>query len=672
MRHRQPGRPSRPMVSVPRVRPVATGIALTSLLLWQAPAVASAPTTVADLGTALCGGATVALSAAIDEDTKTLSITAACTATLDLNGQDLTVSRVELGAGSNLTIRDTSGGAAGQLLAKGSEDNAAGIQTTGATLRIHSGIVTASGGRHGAGIGGSEGEAGGTVIISGGTVTASASSGTSSGSSAAGIGGGRDGAAGTITISGGTVTATGHLVDGYYGAGIGSGDEAPDGGSITISGGTVTATGADYGAGIGGGYASVGDTITISGGSVTATGGDYGAGIGTGQSAEGTATITISGGTVTATGGEDAGAGIGGGDGVSGGDITVSGGSVTAGGGAGAAGIGGGYEGDGGTITVAGGTVTATGGSGGAGVGGGNSNLARTRFDFSTTPPTIVPDPLTTSGGTISVTGGSVTATSGFDADWFGIGGGEDGVEGTVTIGPGITRVDSGRVTTLTSDGSSGTGGTTTTSASGPVLTGSGAPPALTPGVGVWQDESGTETPLTVSSPGSGQVRYSAPGLQVTLTGSSRSSTGSGLVADRDGVVECELCAFLAEGGVVESWVFSEPRLVAAWRVEELEALVGDLPCQRFTIPVGTPLDGGDPLPAGVHTLQLQLPTVNGIQAVNVGVTVTGPLPVSIPAGEGWLPGDVDRSIPAGLAALLFGPVLAAGAIRRRRAATTS
>jgi hypothetical protein len=77
--------------------------------------------------------------------------------------------------------------------------------------------------------------------------------------------------------------------------------------------------------------------------------------------------------------------------------------------------------------------------------------------------------------------------------------------------------------------------------------------------------------------------------------------------------------------------MFSEPRLVAAWRVE-------DLPCQRFTIPVASPLDGGGTVVSGTHTLHLTLPAAQGMQAVNVGVTVGGAVSTSVPAGEGRMP----------------------------------
>ena len=130
------------------------------------------------------------------------------------------------------------------------------------------GGLSVFGGWGGAGIGGGyEGE-GGTVMINGGTVTATG------GDYVAGIGSGYRGSIEAVTISGGIVTATG----GYGAAGIGGG-EGGAGSAVTINGGTVTATGGDYAAGIGG-AGGAGGTVTINGGSVTATGGDWAAGIG--------------------------------------------------------------------------------------------------------------------------------------------------------------------------------------------------------------------------------------------------------------------------------------------------------------------------------------------------------------------------------------------------------
>lgn len=175
------------------------------------------------------------------------------------------------------------------------------------------GSLTANGGFHSAGIGGSDGHDG-QVTITGGEITATG------GYGAAGIGGGTGdtdavGGDGDVTISGGTITATGD-----YGAGIGGGRYGN--GTVIITGGDITAkaTG-DYGAGIGGGYGEkpkpsgtlIGGngTVTISGGTITeASGGYMAAGIGSGF--QGLGTVTIEGDAVikNAQGG-GAGAGIG-------------------------------------------------------------------------------------------------------------------------------------------------------------------------------------------------------------------------------------------------------------------------------------------------------------------------------------------------------------------------
>jgi hypothetical protein len=191
----------------------------------------------------------------------------------------------------------------------------------------------------------------------------------------------------------------------------------------------------------------------------------------------------------------------------------------------------------------------------------------------------------------------------------------------------------------------SGSGGSSAPST--PVLTG-GAAPSLPAGQGVWQQSDGTSTPLDLDSPRARQLRYTAPGLTVTLTGGPGTSATNGLVASPNGTIDCEVCTTLAQGGVIETWMFSTPRLVAAWRVD-------DLPCQTFTIPIGAPLDGRGPVPAGAHTLQLALPTASGMQAVNIGVTVGGPVPASVPAGEG--------SVPMPLALLLAALVSVGGAV---------
>ena len=155
----------------------------------------------------------------------------------------------------------------------------------GKTLTIKgSGSLAADSNGSGAGIGGcyavdssshiskEEGSCG-TIVIEGGTITAT-------GGMSAGIGCSYGSDCDGVTIKGGTVTATG----GTMAAGIGSGDSNSVCGPISISGGTVTAKGGEYAAGIGSAQteSSCGD-ILISGGTVTATGGVYAAGVGTGQ-----------------------------------------------------------------------------------------------------------------------------------------------------------------------------------------------------------------------------------------------------------------------------------------------------------------------------------------------------------------------------------------------------
>ena len=249
------------------------------------------------------------------------------------------------------------------------------------------GSLTATGGYHSAGIGGSD-KQDGQVTITGGEIIANG------GSQGAGIGGGAGnqnavGGDGDVTISGGTITATG----GSLGAGIGGG--AYGNGTVTVTDGDITAkaTG-NYGAGIGGGFGAIpkdtliggNGTVTISGGTITeASGGYMAAGIGSGY--QGLGTVTIEGDAVikNAQGGE-AGAGIGSGT-YGDSEIIIRGDAVieNAESSANGAGIGSGQgdlypDGDGMVIDLTVGNVTIEGnakietaksGSGGSGIGGG-------------------------------------------------------------------------------------------------------------------------------------------------------------------------------------------------------------------------------------------------------------------------------------------------------------
>ena len=183
-----------------------------------------------------CAGEVVVQLAAdvIGDDTARIDVDpfdGTCNAELDLNSYDLTLRHIVIGAGSRLTIDDTSAGTPGTLTATTSGQHEAAIQhTTGATLVINGGQVRASS-QFGAGIGGGDGNPGGVTTINGGTVSGTSNAG-------AGIGGGDNGDGGTITIDGGTVTAASVL-----GAGIGGGS-AGAGGTVTIGAGAdVTASG---------------------------------------------------------------------------------------------------------------------------------------------------------------------------------------------------------------------------------------------------------------------------------------------------------------------------------------------------------------------------------------------------------------------------------------------
>ena len=190
-------------------------------------------------------------------------------------------------------------------------------------------------------------------------------------------------------------------------------------------------------------------------------------------------------------------------------------------------------------------------------------------------------------------------------------------------------------------------------------VTSPGAPPVTSPGPipagESWWSPSGEErTALQVTSQGADLLRLEAEGLTVTLRGAGLGGVDAATVS-RAGEIECEVCRALAAGSVIEVWMFSEPRLLAAH-------LVDDLPCQRFTIPLVAPLDGHGPVDAGAHVLQILLPTAAGMDSVALGMTVSEPRPTSVPAGDG--------PEPAGRAMVLFAGMLLLAVLVRRRLLT--
>jgi hypothetical protein len=387
-----------------------------------------------------------------------------------------------------------------------------------------------------------------------------------------------------LRIQSGTVNATGRR----GGFGIARGEDNENrraDGTLTISNGTVTATG-----GIGA------TTVTISGGTVNATGGID------------ATTVTISGGTVNATGQGDY-AGIGSSASSASSALTISGGTVNAIGDVGYAGI------SSSTVTISAGTVNATGGFAAAGIGGEAGG----------------------NGGTVMISGGTVVATGGevFDPDVRAakaIGAGEDGsLDGTLTLGPGAVRVDSvtdGTLFPVTSITFVPVAGTSTPAGPSFFAPG-GVQPSQPVASAAFVRADGSPQQLRASVPGRDQVRYEADGVSVTLQGGPGTDVARGLVANPAGEVVCEVCiAGLAAGQVVEVWLFSTPRLVAAHLTDDAE-------CQLFTVPLSSPLDGDGPVESGAHTLQFTLATASGLEAVNVGLTVGGLVPTSVPAGEG-------------------------------------
>ncbi|WP_430868229.1 beta strand repeat-containing protein [Demequina aurantiaca] len=168
------------------------------------------------------------------------TITVDCDLTIDLAGHTLDTTGVDVEGTNTLTIDDTVGG--GTLIADSSSRlNAAGIRVpVGATLIVNNGIIDATSGDDGAGIGGING-----------------------------FGGNDEGDAGTVTINGGTVTATSRIA-----AGIGGGWGGA-GGPININGGQVTATSGGPSAGLGGSFDGAGGPVIIGEGAVVSASGGY-------------------------------------------------------------------------------------------------------------------------------------------------------------------------------------------------------------------------------------------------------------------------------------------------------------------------------------------------------------------------------------------------------------
>lgn len=179
-----------------------------------------------------------------------------------------------------------------------------------------------------------------------------------------------------------------------------------------------------------------------------------------------------------------------------------------------------------------------------------------------------------------------------------------------------------------------------------------GAVPAVTPGAAQFRDAGGNFTPAELTVIG-GTARIAAGGLTAGIAGDRGATSVSGPTASQRGSLAVDLDGPIPAGSVVEVWAASTPRLVAAARSDGSGSL-------QIVVPVDDPLDGAGPLPVGAHTLQLQVPMDGGLVVMNVGFTVVGPVPSSIPAGEG------PTSDAPWLLILGVGWLVAAGATARR------
>lgn len=153
-----------------------------------------------------------------------------------------------------------------------------------------------------------------------------------------------------------------------------------------------------------------------------------------------------------------------------------------------------------------------------------------------------------------------------------------------------------------------------------------------------------------------GGVVLEAEGLRVAVASATGARTDSGVIVAPSGDVEVSIRGGLVPGAVVEAWVNSSPRLVAAAQVPA-DHQDGDV--LTFTVPFGAPLDGGEPIESGAHTLQLRMYTDAGFEVLATGVSVGGIVPTAVPAGGGPV------RLDAVLIALLGAAGLAGFAVRR-------
>ncbi|WP_166997714.1 Ig-like domain repeat protein [Paramicrobacterium fandaimingii] len=209
---------------------------------------------------------TVQLTDDVQDGANRSALQTECDITIDLSGHTLITGTVELAARTRLTVTDTMAG--GLLDARGEpgvpqeasipgEGGNSGISISKADFVVTgNAAVTATGGAHAAGIGGSYDSPGPGDVTIGGNASVTAIG----GQYAAGIGGGWRHSAGTITVTDdAVVSATG----GDGGAGIGGGVLGTGGVVDVQDRATVSAAGSGGGAAIGGGKWAGGGSMSI-------------------------------------------------------------------------------------------------------------------------------------------------------------------------------------------------------------------------------------------------------------------------------------------------------------------------------------------------------------------------------------------------------------------------
>jgi hypothetical protein len=143
----------------------------------------------------------------------------------------------------------------------------------------------------------------------------------------------------------------------------------------------------------------------------------------------------------------------------------------------------------------------------------------------------------------------------------------------------------------------------------------------------VWPD--GTSEDLTVEGVSTG-TRIFGAGIDLVIEGLRRDRTGALVVPEGRSLI-AGLDAGVADAEVIEVWVYSAPRIVAAARSDGSGAT-------RLEIPLPVPLDGGPPIVSGPHTLQMRIPGSSGMFIVNVAIEIGVPIPSGIQAGRTGVP----------------------------------